>query len=355
MAKNNNLTDFLTGIANAIRAKKGTSGAINPQNFEDEIETIVSGDAPQLNPPTISLSGDTLTVTNPATNGNFFSKFKLFAEGVKKADFTETVLNLKTYLTAEGTYNIAVKCAGAKFKDSELSSAVSWVFETLVLSYYGTATSLSYGFDYFGATTVGNYALFCTSSSTNAYDSSLTRTTPTALSVDRIGPVATTVGNYALFGGGYNSGSKDTVDAYDSSLTRTIPTALSVARQYLAATTVGNYALFGGGSSPENSGAAYYCSVVDAYDSSLTRSIPTALSRARHNLAATTVGNIYALFGGGFTFSDETSVVEVYDDSLTKTSTTALSKARQRLSATTVGNYALFGGGGVTVDVYTIS
>ena len=33
---------------------------------------------------------------------------------------------------------------------------------------------------------------------------------------------------------------------------------------------------------------------------------------------------------------------------------TALSKARQDLAATTVGNYALFGGGKV-VDVYTVS
>lgn len=40
MAKNNNLTDFLTGIANAIRTKKGTTAPINPQDFEDEISGI---------------------------------------------------------------------------------------------------------------------------------------------------------------------------------------------------------------------------------------------------------------------------------------------------------------------------
>ena len=40
MAKNNNLTDFLTGVADAIRTKKGTSDSINPQNFESEIESI---------------------------------------------------------------------------------------------------------------------------------------------------------------------------------------------------------------------------------------------------------------------------------------------------------------------------
>ena len=43
MAKNNNLTDFLTGVAGAIREKKGTSALINPQDFETEIETIQTG------------------------------------------------------------------------------------------------------------------------------------------------------------------------------------------------------------------------------------------------------------------------------------------------------------------------
>lgn len=40
MAKTDNLTDFLTGIADAIRTKKGTTYAINPQNFESEIAGI---------------------------------------------------------------------------------------------------------------------------------------------------------------------------------------------------------------------------------------------------------------------------------------------------------------------------
>ena len=68
---------------------------------------------------------------------------------------------------------------------------------------------------------------------------------------------ATTVGDYALFGGGVGSTYYNTVDAYDASLTRTSPTALSKARYELAATTVGDYALFGGGESATN--------VVDVY------------------------------------------------------------------------------------------
>ena len=40
MAKNNNLTDFLTSIADKIREKLGITDAINPQDFEDNIDKI---------------------------------------------------------------------------------------------------------------------------------------------------------------------------------------------------------------------------------------------------------------------------------------------------------------------------
>ena len=43
MAKNDNLSDYLLDIANAIREKKGTSEPINAQNFADEIRAFVIG------------------------------------------------------------------------------------------------------------------------------------------------------------------------------------------------------------------------------------------------------------------------------------------------------------------------
>lgn len=43
MAKNNNLKDFVTDIADAIREKKGTTDLINPQDFGSEIRGIESG------------------------------------------------------------------------------------------------------------------------------------------------------------------------------------------------------------------------------------------------------------------------------------------------------------------------
>lgn len=41
MSKSNNLTDFLTDLANTIRSVKNLSGTINPQNFSQEINSML--------------------------------------------------------------------------------------------------------------------------------------------------------------------------------------------------------------------------------------------------------------------------------------------------------------------------
>ena len=81
----------------------------------------------------------------------------------------------------------------------------------------------------------------------------------TPLSVARRYLAATSVGNYALFGGGDADSYSAVVNAYNTSLTMSTPTPLSQARRDLAATSVGDYALFGGG------GATSRSAVVDAY------------------------------------------------------------------------------------------
>lgn len=259
---------------------------------------------------------------------------------------------------------------GGGWDGSYRSSVVDAYDQTLTRT---TPTSLSQAREYLAATSNGSYALFgggdyfssYRSSVVDAYDTSLTRTTPTSLSQARYRLAATSVGNYALFGGGSGSSYSSVVDAYDTNLTRTTPTALSLERRNLAATTVGDYALFGGG---EKDGIA--SSVVDAYDTSLTRTTPTALSLERCNLAAASVApeggsnpqSGYALFGGGYYYDSGytyPAVVDAYNTSLTRTTPTALSEGREFLVGTNVGNYALFGGGSnfsygtrATVDAY---
>jgi hypothetical protein len=235
--------------------------------------------------------------------------------------------------TAGGTLTVSVSKSGYAISGSPKTVTVYYI------------VSLSAARQYLAAASVGSYALFGgggSSAVVDAFNSSLTRITPTALSSARLQLAAASVGSYALFGGG---GSSAVVDAYDAALTRTTPTALSSARSHLAATSVGSYALFGGGSTGSPS------AVADAYNGSLTRTTPTALSSARQQLAATSVGS-YALFGGGNTGSTSptgtqgpSAVVDAYDAALTRTTPTALSSARQQLAAASVGSYALFGGG----------
>ena len=40
MSKLNNLTDFLTSLADKFRSKLGTTGAINPQDFDSKVDEV---------------------------------------------------------------------------------------------------------------------------------------------------------------------------------------------------------------------------------------------------------------------------------------------------------------------------
>ena len=230
------------------------------------------------------------------------------------------------------------------------------------LGYHGTATPLSMGRAAMSATSVGNFALFAggyidaaetPTSRVDAYNKSLTRTIPPELSEARANMAATTVGDYALFAGGGDV--TDKVDVYDRSLTRTAATALKEGKFHVAATTVGDYALFAGGSPPTTgtwSGVVSYAyKTVEAYNKSLTKTLPTELNEARIGGGATTVGD-YALFAGGYWYisnydglEGHTKTVEAYNKSLTRTAAPSMSNYRHHMAAATVGDYALFAGG----------
>ena len=248
---------------------------------------------------------------------------------------TVTALSVAKYDLAATTVGDYAVFGGGRTGTTSGDSTVNAYNKTLTRS---TPSSLGGRQYMLGATTVGDYAVFAgglvsgsISTSATAYNTSLTKKSATSLGGTAC-CAATTVGNYALFAGGTTGSKKSDVFTYNNSLTYGKATSLSTEQGQLNATTVGNYALFGGG---------YKSDVVNAYNASLTRTIPTALSAARYNTGATAVGN-YALFAGG----GGGTTVDVYSDSLTKTVATPLSSGRGRMGATTIENYAIFAGGG---------
>ena len=290
-----------------------------------------------------------------------------------------TVLSVaRSYLSGASVGNYALFACGTAVTSYSIGDTVDTVdaYNTSLTRSIPAALSLARAWctgSSRGGASVGDYAIFAGgwlrgSGSTirvDAYDKSLTRTAAANMSIHNIstGPSGTSVGNYALFV------VQSVTDAYNTSLIKSTPTALSVSRYATASASVGDYALFAGGTTGYVNNANYYgvSDVVDAYNKSLIRSTPTVLSVARDCLAGASIGTDYALFGGGvsYTYSGEMpyDVVDAYDKSLTRSTPTVLDVARYSLAGGSVGNYALFGGGKLynsnsstyydTVDAYT--
>lgn len=82
---------------------------------------------PQLNAPTISVSSNAqgqslIAISNPATNGNFVTKYKIFLDGVFLRETTQMSGNAITDL---GNHSVTVKACGTNFDDSPASNAVT--------------------------------------------------------------------------------------------------------------------------------------------------------------------------------------------------------------------------------------
>lgn len=103
---------------------------------------------PTLNAPTISLSNSTVTITNPSTNGNFVSGYKVYNGSALLATIQTTTIDLSNYLTESGTYTITVKAYGTNFNNSAASNSVTYTvssgFEVQVSVRSDTDSSLNF-------------------------------------------------------------------------------------------------------------------------------------------------------------------------------------------------------------------
>ena len=175
------ITDKLAAIADAIRAKTGESGTmkleqmpgkiagistgITPSgniNITDTQQTDVTnyataqvvdanltaeniadgvtvlgivgthqgggGELPQLHAPTISIVEDTLTITNPSTNGDFVTAFGGYANGVSVGAIpvSSNPLDLTSLGFPAGDYTLTATCKGTNFAESEQSNSLAY-------------------------------------------------------------------------------------------------------------------------------------------------------------------------------------------------------------------------------------
>ena len=113
MAKNNNLKDFLTDVADAIRSKTGEAGLINPQDFSARIASIQTGggggDTPAPSPtptPDMPVIGD----------GKTYLYIKIAAEGRMSVPlyFSQTVANGVTIDWGDGSATETLSGTGNK-------------------------------------------------------------------------------------------------------------------------------------------------------------------------------------------------------------------------------------------------
>ena len=94
---------------------------------EVDITVNVATGNPQLNAPTISVSSNAqgqslIAISNPATNGNFVTKYKIFLDGNYHS---ETVQTSGIAITDAGNHSVTVKACGTNFDDSPASNAVT--------------------------------------------------------------------------------------------------------------------------------------------------------------------------------------------------------------------------------------
>ncbi|MBR0062825.1 MAG: hypothetical protein IJP67_01510 [Oscillospiraceae bacterium] len=95
----------------------------------------VESTKPTLNAPSISLSGKTLTITNPATNGNFVAGYKIYSGQEVSGYVTSTTVDLSKYITESGAHTVTVKAYATGFNDSAASNSETYtVAQTYAVS-----------------------------------------------------------------------------------------------------------------------------------------------------------------------------------------------------------------------------
>lgn len=98
------------------------------------------GTQPQLHAPAISITGTTLTVTNPTSNGSYVESYKIYVDGVLTYITSATSCDLSGI--AANTASITATACGDGFSDSPASSAATY-YRHFTVSMYDEDTLLT--------------------------------------------------------------------------------------------------------------------------------------------------------------------------------------------------------------------
>lgn len=149
MSKSDNLTEFLTGVANAIRDKKGypASQKINPQAFESEIGSISTGtdtsDATAtyydiLKGKTAYAKGSKITGQIETYAGGYFTYVPAQTKFILKDKLSAPVSRI---FIAPASYTTSGVYFNTKNSNGDTRSINSIDVETSSLTFYGYASS----------------------------------------------------------------------------------------------------------------------------------------------------------------------------------------------------------------------
>lgn len=221
--------------------------------------------------------------------------------------------------------------------------------------YYGRATDMTVDRTCMSGVTMGTYALFAgglrsvsssgdtAANNIDIYDNKLIHTT-TTLSAARYRMAGVGMEDWSLFAGGKtgaDSSRSCSANVYkiDTNFVKNVAsTGLTTAVWAVSGSSVGAYALVAGGRTTTSSGVV---SNVAAYSKSLTKTVVTSLSTANAFMAGCRLNDNLVLFGGG----NKSSYVNAYNSSLTRSLSTVTFYNNQNMGTVVLDGKAVYAGG----------
>lgn len=122
----NNAATVINGCKQAVVARGADLTGKDAFDYPDIIRNLP---APQLNPVTLTRNNDTVTISNPSTNGGFVGKYQLYNGSTMLQELTGTSFSLSAL--GAGTYELYVVAVGNYFIDSIISNKINAAVYTI--------------------------------------------------------------------------------------------------------------------------------------------------------------------------------------------------------------------------------